>query len=119
MPPTSSSASRRRWRATTPPTSTSTSTTPQGQRGSARPRKGFASGWVPAHPTFYVKRHVADAVGPFDVTLATSADYEWMLRAIAILGASLRLIPHVLADMAIGGRSTSGFPPTSDTTSRP
>ena len=78
-------------------------------RGAPRPRRGFASGWMPAHPTFYVRRSVADAVGPFDLGLATAADYEWMLRVIDIHGASLAHIPFVLVDMAMGGRSTAGI----------
>jgi glycosyltransferase involved in cell wall biosynthesis len=78
-------------------------------RATPRPRTGFASGWMPAHPTFYVRRHVADAVGPFDLSLPTAADYDWMLRAIDIHGARLARLPHVMVDMAMGGRSTSGI----------
>ena len=75
-------------------------------RGTPRPRNGFASGWMPAHPTFYVRRRVAEAVGPFDLGLATAADYDWMLRAIDIHGARMTHLPHVMVDMAMGGRST-------------
>lgn len=75
-------------------------------RGTSRPRKGFAAGWMPAHPTFYVRRHVAEAVGTFDLNLPTAADYDWMLRAIEVHGARLQHIPHVMIDMALGGRST-------------
>ena len=78
-------------------------------RATPRPPRGFAAGWMPAHPTFYARRHVVEAVGPFDVTLATAADYEWMLRAIDIHGASLAHIPSVLVDMAVGGRSTASL----------
>ncbi len=78
-------------------------------RGTPRPPSGFASGWMPAHPTFYVRRHVADAVGAFDLTLPTAADYDWMLRAIEVHGARLRHVPHVMIDMALGGRSTSSL----------
>ena len=78
-------------------------------RGTPRPPRGFASGWMPAHPTFYVRRHVAEAVGPFDTTLATAADYEWMLRAIDVHGATLVHVPDVLVEMAMGGRSTASI----------
>ncbi|WP_421693804.1 glycosyltransferase family 2 protein [Aestuariivirga sp.] len=78
-------------------------------RAAPRPARGFAAGWMPAHPTFYVRRQVAEAVGPFDTKLATAADYEWMLRAIDIHGASLRHIPDVMIDMALGGRSTASL----------
>lgn len=78
-------------------------------RGSPRPPEGFAAGWMPAHPTFYVRRQVAEAVGDFDVSLPTAADYEWMLRAIDIHRASLAYLPIVLVDMALGGRSTTSL----------
>ena len=78
-------------------------------RGTPRPARGFASGWMPAHPTFYVRRHVAETVGPFNTSLATAADYEWMLRAIDIEGARLSHIPHVMVVMAMGGRSTASI----------
>lgn len=78
-------------------------------RGTARPLRGFASGWMPAHPTFYVKRRVAEAVGAFDLSLPTAADYDWMLRAIDVHGASLQHIPQVMVDMALGGRSTASL----------
>jgi glycosyltransferase len=64
---------------------------------------------MPAHPTFYVKRRVAEAVGAFDLSLPTAADYDWMLRAIDVHGASLQHIPQVMVDMALGGRSTASL----------
>lgn len=78
-------------------------------RATPRPPAGFASGWMPAHPTFYVRRHVAEKVGAFDTSLPTAADYEWMLRAVDVHGARLAQIPAVLVDMALGGRSTAGL----------
>lgn len=78
-------------------------------RGTPRPRRGFAAGWMPAHPTFYVRRELAERVGAFDLSLATAADYDWMLRAIDVHGASLAHIPQVMVDMALGGRSTAGL----------
>lgn len=78
-------------------------------RGKPRPPCGFASGWMPAHPTFYVRRQIAEAVGPFDLSLSTASDYDWMLRAIDVRGVSLFHIPHVLVNMAQGGRSTASL----------
>lgn len=78
-------------------------------RGQVRPRQGFRAGWMPGHPTFYAKRHVVEKVGPFDLTLETSSDYDWMLRALDVHGFSTYLIDEVLIDMQQGGRSTSGL----------
>ena len=77
-------------------------------RAEPRPSNGFRSGWMPAHPTFYVRRHVADKVGPFDLSLITAADYDWMIRALELHGFSSAIVDHVMVDMAQGGRSTAG-----------
>lgn len=78
-------------------------------RATPRPAGGFRTGWMPAHPTFYVRRAVAERVGSFDLSLTTAADYDWMLRAVELTGCSMALVDHVLVDMMQGGRSTSGL----------
>ncbi|MER8509594.1 glycosyltransferase [Mesorhizobium sp. M0894] len=75
-------------------------------RAAARPGKGFRTGWMPAHPTFYVKRNVADAVGAFDLSLKVASDYDWMLRAVELHGFQTDATSHVLVDMMVGGAST-------------
>jgi glycosyltransferase len=42
----------------------------------------FKWGWMPPHPTFFVKRELYEKWGNFDLRLKTSADYELMLRFI-------------------------------------
>ncbi|WP_306120547.1 MULTISPECIES: glycosyltransferase family 2 protein [unclassified Roseitalea] len=78
-------------------------------RAEPRPETGFRSGWMPAHPTFYARRYVAEAVGAFDLTLPTSSDYDWMIRAIDVHGFSLATIDHVMVDMQLGGTSTASL----------
>lgn len=75
-------------------------------RAAPRPPKGFRTGWMPAHPTFYVKRKVVDAVGAFDLDLKVASDYDWMLRAVELHGFQTAATNHVLVDMMIGGVST-------------
>lgn len=78
-------------------------------RAEPRPQKGFRTGWMPPHPTFYVSRAVADKVGQFDLSLVTAADYDWMLRAVDVHAFKTALIDHVLIDMLTGGRSTASL----------
>ena len=75
-------------------------------RAQPRPRNGFRSGWMPAHPSFYVRRHVVSRVGRYDASIGTAADYEWMLRAVECGRFRLATVNHVLVDMSAGGRST-------------
>ncbi|RVB80576.1 MULTISPECIES: glycosyltransferase family 2 protein [unclassified Mesorhizobium] len=76
---------------------------------SPRPASGFRSGWMPAHPTFYVRREVADRVGSFDLNFRIASDYDWMLRAVELYGNKISLIDHTMMDMMYGGASTSGI----------
>jgi glycosyltransferase len=79
----------------------------QWQAGTFTPG-AFRDGWMPPHPTFYVRRALADRVGRFDLSYSISADYDFMLRALELEGARARYIPLVLIDFLMGGMSTTG-----------
>lgn len=61
-------------------------------------------GWMPPHPTLYVRRSVFESVGRFDTTLRIAADYDWMLRLL-LAGHRLAYIPQVQVRMRTGGAS--------------
>lgn len=73
-----------------------------------RPIRGFKSGWMPCHTSFFVRKEVVDAVGEFDLNYPISADYDWMIRAIDLNDFSLSTIYEILIDMKVGGMSTKG-----------
>lgn len=63
-------------------------------------RKGaFRRGWMPAHPTFYCRRRVAEQVGGFDLRYHVAADYDWMLRALELGDFTAARAARVLVDM--------------------
>lgn len=66
-------------------------------------------GWMPPHPTFFVRRHIYEQYGGFDLQYQIAADYELMLRLIFKHQISLRYIPRVLTKMGIGGKSNSSL----------
>jgi len=68
-------------------------------------RGAFKWGWMPPHPTFFVRREVYEKWGIFDLRLSTSADYELMLRFIHKHQIKLEYIPKVLVKMRTGGVS--------------
>ena len=72
-------------------------------------RGSFARGWAPPHPATYALRRVFDAVGGFDTRYKIAADYDWLLRALEIHKFDVVVLNRVLADMQLGGLSTSGF----------
>ncbi len=63
------------------------------------------NGWMPPHPTFYVKRKVYEAYGAFDTGFKIAADYDSILRFLGREGITTRYIPEVLVKMRAGGAS--------------
>jgi glycosyltransferase len=78
-------------------------------RGGAFRRNAFQLGWVPPHPTFYMRREVAQQVGEYDLKYVTTGDYDYMLRALALNDFRVRYLPQVIADFQVGGISTQGW----------
>ena len=62
-------------------------------------------GWMPPHPTFYVRRQVYERWGRFDTRLRIAADYDCMLRILSRGRVNPRYIPEVLVRMRTGGLS--------------
>ena len=62
-------------------------------------------GWMPPHPTFYVRRSVYERLGMFDTSYRIAADYDCMLRFLGTGGVRVTYIPHVLVKMRLGGAS--------------
>ncbi|KAA6431463.1 glycosyltransferase [Dyadobacter flavalbus] len=67
----------------------------------------FLNGWMPPHPTFFVRREVYGKFGKFRLDLGSAADYELMLRLVHKHKISITYVPKVLVKMRIGGVSNS------------
>lgn len=65
----------------------------------------FRKGWMPPHPTLFLKKSVYDKFGNFNTTFKTAADYELMLRMIHKHKISVTYLPEVLVKMRVGGVS--------------
>jgi glycosyltransferase involved in cell wall biosynthesis len=69
----------------------------------------FYWGWMPPHPTFFVRKSVYDQVGLFDTSLQSAADYELMLRMLVKNKITTSYIPHIIVKMRTGGMSNSSL----------
>lgn len=69
----------------------------------------FRWGWMPPHPTFFVRRRLYEQYGLFNLDMATCGDYELMLRFIHRHGARLGYLPRVLVKMRAGGASNASL----------
>jgi glycosyltransferase involved in cell wall biosynthesis len=67
----------------------------------------FAYGWMPAHPTFFVKKWVYDKYGVFRTDLIIAADFDLLLRFLYTQKISYSYLQEVLVKMRLGGVSTS------------
>lgn len=65
----------------------------------------FLKGWMPPHPTFFVRKCKYDAWGTYSLELRSAADYELMLRFIHKNGLKLSYLPRVITRMRVGGES--------------
>lgn len=69
----------------------------------------FLWGWMPPHPTFFVRKHLYITHGLFVTTLKTAADYEMTLRLLHIKKVSTFYINRILVLMRNGGVSNQNF----------
>jgi glycosyltransferase involved in cell wall biosynthesis len=67
----------------------------------------FYWGWMPPHPTFFVRREVYERYGLFNLELGSAADYEIMLRFLVKHQLTAAYIPEVLVKMRTGGVSNA------------
>ena len=62
-------------------------------------------GWMPPHPTLYLRREIFDRWGAYDTDFRIAADYEAMLRWLVKGEIRLAYIPRVMVRMRVGGES--------------
>ena len=69
----------------------------------------FERGWMPAHPTFFVRRSVYDKYGAFDLAFRRQADFELTMRFLAKYHIKTLYIPQIWVLMRLGGVSNNSF----------
>jgi len=78
-------------------------------RGGPFDIKRFYWGWMPPHPTFFVRRSVYERFGGFRLDLGSAADYELTLRLLFKHRVSTRYLPEPLVMMRVGGVSNASL----------
>ena len=72
-------------------------------------QKSMRYGWLPAHPTFYVKRECYEKYGYFNLNYPLAADFELMLRFIEGHRIKLTYLPEYLVKMRLGGATSKSL----------
>ena len=69
----------------------------------------LSQGWMPGHPTLFLKREVYEQYGTYDTVYRCAADYEFMVRFLKDEKNRLAYVPEVLIAMFYGGTSNAGL----------
>ena len=69
----------------------------------------FYWGWMPPHPTFFIRRNLYIKYGMFNTVLHSSADYELMLRLLLKHEIKTAYLQDVIVNMRQGGKSTASI----------
>lgn len=78
-------------------------------KGKPYNRNMFRWGWMPAHPTFYIKRELVAKFGGYENHFYSAADYEFMSRYLYYHKLSSFYLPKLFVKMRRGGQSNQGI----------
>lgn len=73
------------------------------------PQKSLYLGWMPGHPTMYLKREIYEKYGLYDTSYRIAADYEFMIRFLKHKENRLAYVPCEVISMYYGGTSTTSL----------
>ena len=62
-------------------------------------------GWMPPHPTFFIKKEIFNKYGKYDLSFGTASDYELIVRLLYKYSITCEYLPKVITKMRIGGLS--------------
>lgn len=71
------------------------------------PQKSLYLGWMPGHPTLFLKKEIYEKYGLFNPDYRIAGDYEFMIRFLKDKGNRLAYLPETIIRMYYGGTSTS------------
>lgn len=72
-------------------------------------RSLFNAGWMPAHPTFYVRKEIVDQLGGYKPQYFSAADFELMTRYLYKHRVSSCYLPELIVKMRRGGMSNGSI----------
>ncbi|GEO07632.1 glycosyltransferase family 2 protein [Segetibacter aerophilus] len=72
-------------------------------------KDSFLKGWMPPHPTVFIRKEVYEKYGLFNLKFKSSSDYELLLRLMFVKNIKVQYIPTVLVQMRTGGQSNKSL----------
>lgn len=69
----------------------------------------FTKGWMPPHPTLFIKKQAFEKFGLYNLSYKSAADYDLILRFLFKHQVKAAYIPDVLVKMRVGGLSNKSL----------
>jgi glycosyltransferase len=66
-------------------------------------------GWMPPHPTLFLKKEIYQKCGGFDLSFKIAADYDFILRIFSDPQLKFTYLPEVITKMRVGGASNKSL----------
>lgn len=70
----------------------------------------LGQGWMPPHPTLFLKKNVFADYGNYNLNLTIAADYDFVLRIFRSENLEFCYIPETITVMRLGGASNKSLP---------
>jgi len=67
----------------------------------------FRTGWMPAHPTFFVKRKIYERYGKFDLDFQFQSDFDLTMRFLEVERIRSVYVPKIFVRMRTGGATNA------------
>ena len=78
-------------------------------KGMTYRRESFNFGWMPAHPTFYVRKEIVEQLGGYKPYYFSASDFELMTRYLYKHRISSHYLPELIVKMRKGGMSNGSL----------
>jgi glycosyltransferase involved in cell wall biosynthesis len=69
----------------------------------------FKNGWMPAHPTFFVRRDIYEQYGSFDLNFPRQSDFDLTMRFLEVHQINSVYVPEIWVKMRMGGVSNNSL----------
>ena len=66
-------------------------------------------GWMPSHQSIYIRREVLERIGPYNLDLHPSSDYEFFLRYFYFNRLRIKRLDEFILRFSMGGISTRNY----------
>ncbi len=72
-------------------------------------KKLLKKGWMPAHPSLFLKKEIYDTYGLFNMSYKIAADYDFILRVFKQKDLKFSYLEKTIIKMRVGGTSNNSF----------